>query len=81
MKLGRTLETVLEEEAGDKAAYVIPILKEDGYLTQLEENNTTVHEIENTEAKEAVASFYEEYIGGDENKQAVFDMIQAAVAK
>ena len=57
------------------------LANEDGYLTQLEENNTTVHEIENTEAKEAVASFYEEYIGGDENKQAVFDMIQAAVAQ
>ncbi len=34
MKLGRTLETALEEESGDKAAFVIPILKEDGYLTQ-----------------------------------------------
>ena len=57
------------------------LANEDGYLKQLEENNTTVHEVENTEAKEAVASFYEEYIGGDENKQAVFDMIQAAVAQ
>ena len=50
---------------------------EEGYLTELEANNTTVHEIDNTDAKAAVASFYEEYIGGDENKQAVFDMIQA----
>ena len=44
---------------------------------KLEENGMTIHEIDNTEAKEAVADFYEEYIGGDETKQMVFDMIQA----
>ena len=47
------------------------------YLTQLEDEGVTVHEIDNADAKEAVQSFYDEYIGGDENKQKVFDMIAA----
>ena len=53
------------------------LANEEGYISELEENGMTIHEIDNTEAKEAVADFYEEYIGGDETKQQVFDMIQA----
>ena len=53
------------------------LANEEGYVGELEENGMTIHEIDNTEAKEAVADFYEEYIGGDETKQMVFDMIQA----